>query len=140
MRDRVKRFLAEYGAVGVVVYLVIHLGVFVGAWAAIRAGWRPAGAAANVGAVMGAYLVTTLTKLPRFAATVVITPFVARLWERVSGRRRDRRAAVAGGLSAAEQPAHLAGQRPVGGDGAAAQPGARPLPAREHAAGLLDDR
>ena len=87
MRDRVKRFLAEYGAVGIAVYLVIHLAVFVGAWAAIEAGWRPRGAAAEVGAVMGAYLVTSLTKVPRFAATVVITPVVARAWERITGRR-----------------------------------------------------
>ena len=138
MRDRVKRFLAEYGAAGVAVYLVIHLGVFLGAWAAIEAGWRPRGAAANVGAVMGAYIVTSLTKVPRFAATVVITPLVARLWERVTGRPRRPPAAAA--ASAAEQPAHRVGERPVGGDGAAAQPGAHPLPAREHAAGLLDDR
>ena len=128
MRERVKRFLAEYGAAGVIVYLVIHLGVFFGAWAAIGAGWRPSGAAGNVGAAMGAYLVTSLTKVPRFAATVAVTPLVVRLWERVTGRPLRRRAALAAAsvaaplasASPAEQPAHLAGQRRVGGDGAAA--------------------
>jgi hypothetical protein len=95
MRDRVKRFLAEYGAVGVAVYLVIHLAVFFGAWAAIEAGWRPRGAAAEVGAVMGAYLVTSITKVPRFAATVAVTPLVARAWARVTGRRAGRPSAGA---------------------------------------------
>lgn len=126
MRERVKRFLAEYGAAGVVVYLAIHLAVFFGAWAAIEAGWRPSGAAANVGAAMGAYLVTSLTKVPRFAATVVVTPLVVRAWERVTGRPLRRRAGppapagAAAPASAGEEPAHLAGQRGVGGDGASA--------------------
>jgi hypothetical protein len=96
MRDRVRRFLAEYGVVGVVVYLAIHLAVFFGAWAAIEAGWRPRGVAAEVGAVVGAYLFTSLTKVPRFAVTVVVTPFVARAWERLTGRRVGRRPAPAG--------------------------------------------
>ncbi len=96
MRERVRRFLAEYGAVGVVVYLTIHLAVFFGAWAAIKAGWRPRGMGANVGAVMGAYLVTSVTKVPRFAAAAVVTPFVARAWERFTGRRA-RRAGVTPG-------------------------------------------
>ncbi len=131
MRDRVKRFLTEYGAVGVAVYLVIHLGVFVGAWAAVRAGWRPRGVAGNASAVVAAYLFTSITKVPRFAATVVVTPLVARVWERVTGRPARRRGAApdaaapaAAGMgtaaSVAEQPPHLAGQRGVGGDGAAA--------------------
>ena len=115
-----KRFLAEYGAAGVAVYLVIHVGVFLGAWAAIEAGWRPRGAAANVGAVMSAYLVTSLTKLPRFAATVAVTPLVVRAWERVTGRPRRRPAAGPPPASAGEQPPHLAGQGAVGRDGAAA--------------------
>ena len=38
LRERVRRFLAEYGAVGLAVYLVIHAATFVGAWAAVRAG------------------------------------------------------------------------------------------------------
>ncbi len=92
MRDRVRRFLAEYGAVGVVVYLVIHLGVFLGAWGAIRAGWRPRGVTGNASAVMAAYLFTSLTKVPRFAAAVALTPLVARGWERLTGRRAGRSA------------------------------------------------
>jgi hypothetical protein len=128
VRDRVKQFFAEYGAAGVVVYLVIHVSVFLGLWAAIEAGWRPVGAAANAGAVVSAYAITSLTKVPRFAVTVLVTPFVVRLWERVTGRRRRRRPAAgpaaaaraAGARSGAEQPAHLAGERPVGGDGAPA--------------------
>jgi hypothetical protein len=43
-----------------------------------------------VGAVMGAYLVTSITKVPRFAATVAVTPLVARAWARVTGRRAGR--------------------------------------------------
>jgi len=47
-------------------------------------------ASAEVGAVMGAYLVTSITKVPRFAATVAVTPLVARAWARVTGRRAGR--------------------------------------------------
>jgi hypothetical protein len=83
---RARRFLAEYGAVGVVVYLVIHAATFFGAWAAIRAGWRPRGVGAHASAAVMAYLVTSLTKVPRFAAAAALTPVVARGWARVRGR------------------------------------------------------
>lgn len=90
MRDRVRHFLAEYGAVGVAVYLAIHLLTFFGTWAALRAGWHPRSVTGSASAVVAAYLLTSLTKVPRFAATVVLTPFVARAWERLTGRRARR--------------------------------------------------
>jgi hypothetical protein len=88
MRERVRRFVAEYGAVGIGVYLVIHLATFFGAWTAIRGGWRPRGVGANASAVVMAYLFTSLTKVPRFAASAALTPLVARGWARVRGRPR----------------------------------------------------
>ena len=93
MRERVRRFLAEYGAAGLAVYLVIHAATFLGAWAAVRAGWRPRGVAANASAVVMAYVFTSLTKLPRFAAAAAVTPLVVRGWERATGRRRRPAAA-----------------------------------------------
>jgi hypothetical protein len=100
MRERVRRFLAEYGAVGVAVYLVIYLGVFLSAWAALAAGWRPAGVAGGASAAVAAYLFTSLTKIPRFAAAVALTPLVARGWARVTGRPVGRdKGAVPGGAS-----------------------------------------
>lgn len=91
VRERVRRFLAEYGVVGVVVYLVIHAATFVGAWAAIRAGWHPRGTAGRAGAVMAAYLVTSVTKVPRLVLAMAATPFVARRWDRLRARWRGQR-------------------------------------------------
>lgn len=87
LRERVRRFVAEYGAAGIAVYLVIHAATFFGAWAAIRGGWRPRGVGANASAVVMAYLFTSLTKVPRFAAAAALTPLVARGWARATGRR-----------------------------------------------------
>lgn len=85
-RERARRFVADYGATGVAVYLAIHAATFFGAWAAIRAGWRPRGVGANASAVVMAYLFTSLTKLPRFALTAAVTPLVVRGWARLRGR------------------------------------------------------
>lgn len=92
MRARGQRFLAEYGAVGVAVYFAIYPSVFVAAWAAIAAGWRPRGVAGGGSAVV-AYLVTSLTKVPRLAAAAALTPTVARRWVRLTGRPARRGAA-----------------------------------------------
>ena len=82
MRKTLKNLLVEYGAVAVVVYLVIFFAVWTGFWAAIRSGWKPSGAAASVGVWTAAYLATKLTQPLRIAATIALTPFIARWYER----------------------------------------------------------
>ena len=87
MRKTAQRLLTEYGLAAVVVYFTIFFAVLFGAWAAIGAGWKPTGALANVGAFTAAYLFTKVTQPVRIAATVVLAPLAAKLWERMTGRR-----------------------------------------------------
>ena len=87
MKKTAQQILTEYGTIGVVVYFAIFFAVLFGAWAAIGAGWQPTGALANVGAFTAAYLFTKVTQPVRIAATVILAPFAARLWERMTGRR-----------------------------------------------------
>ena len=88
MRQTAQRLLTEYGAVAVVVYFALFFAVLLGSWAAIGAGWKPSGTLASVGTFTAAYVFTKLTQPVRIGATVVLAPLVARLWERVAGRRR----------------------------------------------------
>jgi hypothetical protein len=87
VRRTFKQILAEYGTTALVVYLVIFTLVLLGVWLGIRLGWRPESTAGNVGTFTLAYLVTKATQPLRIGATLVLTPFVARIWERVTGRR-----------------------------------------------------
>jgi hypothetical protein len=86
VKKTVQNLLAEYGTVAVIVYFVIFFGVLGGFYIAIRFGWRPSSAAGSVGTQAAAYIATKLTQPIRIAATVVVTPFVAKLYERM--RRR----------------------------------------------------
>jgi hypothetical protein len=89
MRINFKQLLAEYGRVAIAVYLVIFVATLLGSWMAIRMGWRPAGAAGNAGTLAAAYVATKLTQPLRIAATVVLTPLVAKAHERITrGRGR----------------------------------------------------
>ncbi len=87
MRKTLKNVFAEYGAIAVVVYLLLFTLVLVGSYLAIRLGWAPGGVAGQAGAWTAAYLVTKIAQPLRIAATVLITTFVGRLWEnRKAGR------------------------------------------------------
>ena len=87
MKKTVQNLLAEYGTVAVIVYFVIFFGVLGGFYLAIRFGWRPSSTAGSMGTLAAAYIATKLTQPIRIAATVVVTPFVAKLYERIRGRR-----------------------------------------------------
>jgi len=86
VKKTLKNLLTEYGAVAVVLYLVIFAVVLAASYFAIKAGWTPKSATGKTGTFLVAYIVTKLTQPFRIAATVVLTPFVARLYERVTGR------------------------------------------------------
>jgi len=86
VKKTVQKLLAEYGAVAVVVYFVIFFAVLGGFWLAIRFGWKPSSTAGSVGAFAAAYIATKITQPIRIAATLVLTPFVARVYERVTGK------------------------------------------------------
>lgn len=88
MRKTINEILVEYGKVAVVVYLVIFTLVLVGFWFAIRFGWQPTSAGGNVGTWTAAYIATKLTQPLRIAATLAITPFIAKIVERITGREK----------------------------------------------------
>jgi hypothetical protein len=84
--DRFKNLVVEYGVTALVVHYVIFALVIVGFWGAIRLGWQPAGTAASVGTWTAAYIMTKIVQPLRIIATLAVTPFIARAYERVTGR------------------------------------------------------
>ncbi len=99
MRKTFKELLAEYGVVAVIVYFMIFFAVWIGAWAAIqrgvdlralaaRVGLSSTGFVANLGAWAAAYIFTKLLQPVRIGVTLLLTPFVARLYERMRGVAR----------------------------------------------------
>ena len=65
--------------------------VLAGSWFAIRTGWRPESAAGSAGTLAAAYVATKVTQPLRIAGTLVLTPLVAKLYERVRGQARSTR-------------------------------------------------
>jgi len=93
--------MTEYGVVAVIVYFGIFFLCLIGSWAAIERGVDLAALArrvglssnrlvASLGAWTAAYIFTKILQPVRIALTVVLTPLVARLYERV---RRSKPAA-----------------------------------------------
>lgn len=87
MRKSIKEFFVEYGTIGLVVYFTSTLLVYIGFWLALQFGWRPSSAAGNVGYWVTAYLASKATQPFRIAGSIAVTPIVARIYERVTGRR-----------------------------------------------------
>ena len=90
MRKTAQQLMTEYGAIGVVVYFAIFFAVLFGFWAAIRAGWHPKSAGGGVGTFTAAYIATKLTQPLRIAATIALTPLVARRRNRQEGTTEPR--------------------------------------------------
>jgi hypothetical protein len=93
--------MTEYGVVAVIVYFAIFFLCLIGSWAAIERGVDLAALArrvglssnrlvASLGAWTAAYIFTKILQPVRIGLTVVLTPLVARLYERV---RRSKSAA-----------------------------------------------
>ena len=80
--------MTEYGTVAVIVYFTIFFAVLFGFWAALRFGWRTESTAGSVGTFTAAYIATKLTQPLRIAATLALTPIVAKLYERMTGKRK----------------------------------------------------
>jgi hypothetical protein len=83
---RFRDLMLEYGVIALIVHYVIFALVIVAFWAAIRAGWEPTSAAGSVGTWTAAYVATKVTQPLRIVATLAVTPFIAKLYERVRGR------------------------------------------------------
>ncbi|MGI9075858.1 MAG: FAM210A/B-like domain-containing protein [Gemmatimonadaceae bacterium] len=87
MRRTVREIFARYGAIAVGVYFAIFFAVLFGFWASIHFGWRPASSSGQVGAFTAAYIATKVTQPLRIAATLALTPLLAKVYDRVTGRR-----------------------------------------------------
>ena len=90
MRRTLKGVLAEYGPVALVVYLAIFAATLAGFAVAIGMGFKPSGVAGGLGTLTAAYIATKVTQPLRIAATLVLTPLVARAIAKV--RRGPARA------------------------------------------------
>ena len=99
MRKTFQKLLAEYGVVAIVVYFTIFFATWIGAWAAIQQGVDLAALArrvglsgnrivANLGAWTAAYIFTKILQPVRIGITLLLTPLLARLYERVRVAKR----------------------------------------------------
>ena len=90
--------MAEYGVIAVVIYFSIFFLCWIGAWAAIERGVDLAALArrvglssnrlvASLGAWTAAYIFTKILQPIRLGLTVLLTPLVARVYERIRGPR-----------------------------------------------------
>src|SRR5690606_31849153 len=77
--DRLKKLLAEYGRLALVTYLVLFALSLAGFAAAIAFGFEVESAAGGAGLLGAAYLGTKAIQPLRIAATLALTPLVARL-------------------------------------------------------------
>jgi hypothetical protein len=83
----VKEFVLEYGAIGLIVYLTSTVLVYVGFWLALQFGWRPSSATASAGYWITAYAFAKVTQPFRILGSAAITPIIARIYERLTGRK-----------------------------------------------------
>jgi hypothetical protein len=97
MRKTFQKLIAEYGAIAVIVYFIIFFGTWAGAWVAIQRGVNLAalaarfglssnGFVANLGAGTAAYIFTKLLQPVRIGVTLILTPLLARAYERLRPR------------------------------------------------------
>jgi hypothetical protein len=96
MRKTFQKLVAEYGVIAVIVYFSLFFGTWIGAWAAIQRGVNLAalaarfglasnGIVASLGAWTAAYIFTKILQPVRIGVTLLLTPFLARLYERTRG-------------------------------------------------------
>jgi hypothetical protein len=99
VRKTFQKLLAEYGVIAVVVYFTIFFATWIGAWAAIQQGVDLAALAkrvglsgnrivASLGAWTAAYIFTKILQPVRIGITLLLTPLLARLYERVRVAKR----------------------------------------------------
>ena len=90
MKKKLGNLVAQYGAVGLVVYLTSTCLVYVVFLVAMQLGWKPSGAVATGGVWIAAYVATKVTQPFRIVGAMAITPVLIRAYERITGRRMVR--------------------------------------------------
>ena len=79
LKQKLKDLMTTYGWLALVIWFVIFGLVICGFAAAFRMGFSPEGKAETTGVWGAAYIATQVTKPLRIAATLLLTPIVARL-------------------------------------------------------------
>ena len=112
MREKLRQSLArfrdlilEYGIIALVVHYVIFAIAIGGFYLAIRSGWQPTSTAGSVGTWGAAYIAAKITQPLRIVATLALTPLVARVYERLTGKVRPGSARSSGDSKASPQDA-----------------------------------
>jgi hypothetical protein len=80
-KEKIQTLLAEYGKIAVYTYLVLFALVLAGFALAIGTGLKVDGSAGTLGVLGAAYVATKLTQPIRIAASLALTPIVARLFD-----------------------------------------------------------
>ncbi|HKO46471.1 MAG TPA: hypothetical protein VJV79_02030 [Polyangiaceae bacterium] len=85
MGTKLKLLIEEYGPVAAGTYFTIFLLTLAGFALAIHYGWRTQGTGENAGLLMAAWVATKLTQPLRIAASLALTPIVAKALQRFRG-------------------------------------------------------
>lgn len=78
--------LQEYGAVGIVTYVVVAVLVYIGFVVAIFSGIEVEGVVGESSVWFAAFIGYKITQPIRIAVVLALTPLIAALWHRVRGR------------------------------------------------------
>jgi hypothetical protein len=78
LKARFDALVEAYGYVALGTYFTLFGLTIAGFYAAIQLGWDANGATATAGTIGAAYVATRMTQPIRIAATLVLTPFIAR--------------------------------------------------------------
>ena len=84
-RARLDHSFARYGRVALGTYVLLDLVTWATFYVAMQHGVHVHGAVAGAGAIGAAWAASKVTQPARALATVVLTPFVARMAERLPG-------------------------------------------------------
>ena len=99
-RERLKALMAEYGPVALWTYFALFVLVLAGFALALSLGFQIESAKGGVGLLGASYLATKLTQPLRIAATLALTPLVARLRRRRVAPAQSKAPGAAGTPSA----------------------------------------
>jgi hypothetical protein len=87
--EKLKALVAEYGRPAIVVFVTLYVLTLGAILALIAGGFRPESMTGGAGVFVASYALFKLTMPVRIAATLLLTPLVARLWKRVRRPKGD---------------------------------------------------
>ena len=82
MKAKLENLVKEYGAIAIVIYLLIMGMVAGGFIAAVQLGFETEGVSGGLGLLGATWVFLKVTQIGRVALTVILTPLVARLLHR----------------------------------------------------------